>query len=77
MAKSKDGDGERIYKKIEVVGTSSKSFADAVRTAVRQASRTVDGISWFEVSELRGAVERGEVSMYQVTVKLGFRVRGR
>jgi flavin-binding protein dodecin len=65
---------DKVYKKVEVVGTSGESFSAAVRTAIRKASQTVEGISWFEVTELRGAVDQGEISEYQVTVKLGFRV---
>jgi flavin-binding protein dodecin len=65
---------DKVYKKVEVVGTSAESFSAAVRTAIRKASQTVEGISWFEVTELRGAVDQGEISEYQVTVKLGFRV---
>ena len=68
---------EKIYKKVEVVGTSTESFSAAVRSAIRQASQTVEGISWFEVTELRGAVDKGEISEYQATVKLGFRVMER
>jgi flavin-binding protein dodecin len=64
----------KVYKKIEVVGVSTKSFSDAVESAIRQASRTVKGISWFEVSELRGSVADGKPREYQATVKLGFRV---
>ena len=50
------------YKKIEVVGTSSKSVADAVKSAVASASKSVRNVSWFEVAEIRGAVKGGEVS---------------
>ena len=63
-----------VYKMTEVVGTSPKSFADAVNEAVKRASKTVRGISWFEVQELRGAVKDGQVSEYQVKVKLGFKL---
>jgi flavin-binding protein dodecin len=68
---------DKVYKIIEVVGTSHDSIADAVRCAVRVASRTVHGISWFEVSEIRGAVANGEITDFQTTVKLGFRVEDR
>jgi flavin-binding protein dodecin len=65
---------DKIYKKVEVVGTSPTSFSDAVRSAILRASETIDHISWFEVVEWRGAVTGGEVSEFQATVKLGFRV---
>jgi hypothetical protein len=31
-------------------------------------------VSWFEVAEIRGAVKGGEVSEFQVTVRIGFKV---
>jgi flavin-binding protein dodecin len=62
------------YKKIEVVGTSAKSVADAIKSAVAGASKSVRNVSWFEVAEIRGAVKGGEVSEFQVTVRIGFKV---
>lgn len=59
------------YKKIEIVGTSSKSVADAIRTAVAGASKNDKNISWFEVTEIRGAVKNGEVAEFQVTLRAG------
>ena len=63
-----------VYKKIDVVGTSRKSFADATQTAVEEAAKTVKGMSWFEVAEMRGAIKNGQVSEFQVTVRIGFKV---
>jgi flavin-binding protein dodecin len=62
------------FKKIEVVGTSTKSFSDAVSNGIAKASQTVHGMSWFEVVEQRGSVADGKVQQYQVTVRIGFRV---
>ncbi len=62
------------YKKIDIVGTSSKSFSDAVNNAIVKASQTVHGMSWFEVAEQRGSVADGKVQQYQVTIRIGFRV---
>lgn len=63
-----------VYKKIEVVGTSKDSFADATRAAIEEAAKTVKNTSWFEVAEMRGAIKNGKVSEFQVTVRIGFRV---
>ena len=64
------------YKMIEVVGTSEDSFAEAVRNAVKEASRTVRHMDWFEVANMRGAIDGGDVTEYQVTVKIGFKIEG-
>lgn len=64
---------EHLYKKVEVVGTSSQSFSDAVARGVAKAAETIKNMSWFEVVEHRGAIAAGEVKEYQVTVKIGYR----
>lgn len=64
----------KTYKKIELVGTSTTSFSDAVRNAIKLASATVKNMDWFEVMESRGRIEDGAVAEYQVTVKIGFRL---
>ena len=63
-----------VYKKIEVVGTSKDSFADATRTAIAEAAKTVKNMSWFEVAEMRGAIKGEKVAEFQVTVRIGFKV---
>jgi len=61
-----------MYKIVEVVGVSAKSFDDAVKTAVEQASKNGQ-VDYFEVIEQRGAVAKGKVKEYQAVVKLGVR----
>ncbi len=63
-----------VYKKIEVVGTSTQSVDDAIRNAIKKAAESVKEISWFETTEIRGAVSNGEVRQFQVSVKVGFKV---
>ena len=62
------------YKMIELVGTSADGVSEAIRSAVNRASQTLKGLDWFEVQQVRGLIEDGRVSEYQVTVKLGLRV---
>jgi len=63
-----------VYKMVEVVGTSGTSVSDAIRGAVERASQTLDDVSWFEVSEIRGQVSDGEITEYQVKLDIGFRL---
>ena len=63
---------DRVYKKIEVVGTSTKGVDDAIRNAIETANKTVNNIGWFEVVETTGRVVEGKISQFQVTVKIGF-----
>jgi flavin-binding protein dodecin len=62
------------YKKIELVGTSPVSFAEAVKTAVEEASKSVRHMNWFEVVEERGYIKDGKVAEFQVTVRVGFKI---
>ena len=62
------------YKKINVVGTSEVSFAEAVKAAVRDASKTVRHMDWFEVVEMRGRLKDGKVAEFQTTVRIGFKL---
>ena len=62
------------YKKIDLVGTSPVSFAEAVKAAVGEASKTIRHMNWFEVTEQRGAIKDGKVLEYQVTLNIGFKI---
>ena len=63
---------DHIYRVTEVVGSSTATVEDAVQKAVAKASKTLRNLRWFEVKEMRGVVDHGAVSHWQVTVKLGF-----
>jgi hypothetical protein len=65
-----------VYAVTEVVGSSADSVQDAIRNAVRTAAKTLRHLEWFEVVEVRGRIEDGEVAHFQVGVKLGFRHEG-
>ncbi|MEP7015529.1 MAG: dodecin [Verrucomicrobiota bacterium] len=67
---------DHTYKKIELVGSSPKSFDDAVTNAVARAGKTVRNMRWFEVTETRGHIEDGKVNHWQVTLKVGFTLDG-
>ena len=62
------------YKLIELVGTSTESFEDAVNNAVKEAAKSLKNLCWFEVVEKRGHIADGKVSEYQVKVKVAFKI---
>jgi flavin-binding protein dodecin len=64
----------RTYKLIEIVGVSKDSYAEATKNAIDRASETLTGLGWFQVTELRGLIQDGQVSEYQATLKVGFRL---
>jgi flavin-binding protein dodecin len=64
--------GDHVYKLIELTGSSTTSIDDAIRNAIRRASKTLHNLHWFEVIETRGHIADGEVAHFQVTLKVGF-----
>jgi dodecin len=66
------GDGDHVYRVIEVVGTSSTSISDAIDHAIARAHKTLRNLRWFEVMRTSGHIENGKVRHYQVTLSVGF-----
>ena len=66
--------GDNVYRITEIVGSSTTSIDDAVRTAISRANQTLRNLEWFEVVETRGHIENGEIGHFQVTLKVGFRL---
>ncbi len=66
--------GDHVYRKTEIVGSSRKSLSEAIETGIERACETIRHVEWFEVSEIRGHVENGKVGHYQVSMNVGFRV---
>ncbi len=67
---------ENTYKIIEVIGVSEDSIQQAVRNALSKARETIRNIDWFEVKEIRGAVQSNGEPQFQVEVRIGFRLEG-
>ena len=64
----------KIYKLVELIGTSEAGVSEAIESAVNRAAETLKGLDWFEVQQVRGRIEDGRVAWYQVDLKIGFRV---
>ena len=67
---------DHIYKKIELVGSSPNGIEEAVKNALVRAKKTVRNMRWFEVTETRGYLEKGDIAHWQVTLKVGFTLEG-
>lgn len=65
---------DNVYRVTEIVGSSTTSSDDAIKTALSRAAETLKNIDWFQVVETRGHVENGEIAHFQVTVKVGFKL---
>jgi flavin-binding protein dodecin len=58
----------------EIVGRSPVSFAEAVKSAVAEAAKTVGHMNWFDVIAENGSIKDGKVEEFQVTIKIGFKL---
>jgi flavin-binding protein dodecin len=68
---------DHLYKKIELIGSSTKSIEDAIQQAISKSSQTLRNLRWFEVIETRGHIDdKGQIQYWQVTLKVGFRIDG-
>ena len=63
---------DHIYKHIELTGSSKTSVEEAVQNAVAKANESVRNMRWFQMVDLRGHIDNGIVSHWQVTIKIGF-----
>ena len=62
-----------VYKIVEVVGTSTRSWEEAAKNAVETASRTLRDLRIAEVVEQDMKVENGKVRAYRTRVLLSFK----
>jgi len=67
------GSAESIYKVVEVIGTSRKSWDDAAKNAVETAAGTLRDLRVVEVMKLDMKVEDGKVQAYRARVMLSFK----
>jgi hypothetical protein len=64
---------ESIYKVIDLVGTSTKSWEDAARAAVETAGSNLRDLRVAEISKLDMKIENGKVTAYRARVSLSFK----
>jgi dodecin len=65
-----------VAKVITIIGHSPESFAKAADEAVREAAKTVRGISGADVVSMSADVQDGKISNFKTTVNIAFAVEG-
>ncbi|CAM5624087.1 Dodecin domain-containing protein OS=Streptomyces alboniger OX=132473 GN=CP975_32090 PE=4 SV=1 [Streptomyces alboniger] len=65
---------DHTYRVTEIYGTSHEGVDQAIRNGIARASQTLRGLDWFEVTQVRGHIEDGQIKHYQVGLKVGFRL---
>ncbi|MBK1725497.1 dodecin [Halorhodospira neutriphila] len=63
---------DHVYKHVELTGTSPNGVEEAVNNAIRRAGESLRNLRWFQVIDTRGHIESGQVTHWQVTIKVGF-----
>jgi len=67
---------ESIYKIIEIIGTSKRSWEDAVKTAVESAGKQLEDLRVAEIVKLDVTIEKGKVTSYRARINVSFKYRG-
>ena len=63
-----------VYKIIDIVGISEKSFADAAKNAVIEAAKTVRDIRRAEVTKFDVKVEDDKPTVFRAEMKISFEI---
>lgn len=66
---------ESVYKVIELVGTSNKSWEEATKNAVETAAGSLKDLRVAEITKLDVKVEKGKVVSYRARVNLSFKYK--
>ncbi len=64
---------ESLYKIIELVGSSEKSWEDAVKNALAVASKTLRDMRVAEIEKLDVRIEDNKIVAYRAKIKLSFK----
>ena len=64
---------DRVYKIIELIGTSDVSWEEAAKHAVEIAGESLEDLRIAEIKELDMRVEKGKVVEYRAKVNLSFK----
>lgn len=64
---------ESVYKIIELVGTSTKSWEDAAKIAIEVAGKSLRELRVAEITKLDMKVEKGKIIAYRARVQVSFK----
>ena len=63
-----------VVKVVELIGTSSESFDEAIKTAIALAGKSLRGISGADIKHMTVGIRDGEIQQYRVTLKIAFAI---
>ena len=62
-----------VYRVTEVIGTSSSSWEDAAKNAVKTAAKSIRDLRIAEITKLDVRIENGKVSQFRARLSLSFK----
>ena len=62
-----------VYRVTEVIGTSSSSWEDAARNAVKTAAKSIRDLRIAEITKLDVRIESGKISQFRARLSLSFK----
>jgi flavin-binding protein dodecin len=73
---AKKGSGEGVYRVIDVIGSSKRSWEDATKNAVETATRSLRDLRIAEVQKLDVKIDNGKIVAYRARVQVSFKYEG-
>jgi dodecin len=68
--------GEGVYRVIDIIGTSKRSWEDATKNAVETATRSLRDLRIAEVQKLDVKIDNGKIVAYRARVQVSFKYEG-
>jgi hypothetical protein len=62
-----------VYRVVELIGSSSESWEEAARNAVREASSTHADLRVAEVTEMDVLIEDGDIIAFRTKLRLSYK----
>jgi dodecin len=56
----------------EIIGSSDKSWEDAVHSALKRANKTLRGLTGLEITKMNAQIQNGKITEYRAHVKITF-----
>ena len=66
-------EGNAVYRVTDVIGTSSNSWEDAARNAIKTAAKSLRDLRIAEVTKLDVKVEDGKITQFRTRLSLSFK----
>ncbi|WP_336513889.1 dodecin family protein [Pollutibacter soli] len=63
-----------VVKVIEIIASSDKGLEDAIKTGVKEASKTVRNIDSLYVKDIKCHVKNGKITTWGAICKISFRL---